>query len=213
MVQQDSINVDVIVVGSGGAGLAAALDAMDRGATVAIIERESELGGATAISGGGCFASATPVQAERGIEDTTGLALADWLRWGQGSADEEWARFYIESTSEHVIGWLADLGVNWDAVNQQEGNTVPRWHHPEGGGKQLWQVMYDASLASGVDHWLTNTAATELIVKSGRVLVCASRTVTHRRNRNFMAKPWSWPPAASCPTWIWSAATAQTCVP
>ena len=39
MVQQDPINVDVIVAGSGGAGLAAALDAMEQGATVAIVER------------------------------------------------------------------------------------------------------------------------------------------------------------------------------
>lgn len=169
MVQQESINVDVIVVGSGGAGLAAALDAMEHGATVAIVEREPEMGGATAISGGGCFASATPVQAEKGIQDTTELALEDWLRWGQGSADQEWAKYYIENTSASLIGWLADMGVNWDAVNQQEGNTVPRWHHPEGGGKQLWQVMYDAALARGVDHWLTNTAATELIVEQGRV--------------------------------------------
>ncbi len=135
MVQQESINVDVIVVGSGGAGLAAALDAMEHGATVAIVEREPEMGGATAISGGGCFASATPVQAEKGIQDTTELALEDWLRWGQGSADQEWAKYYIENTSASLIGWLADMGVNWDAVNQQEGNTVPRWHHPEGGGK------------------------------------------------------------------------------
>ena len=60
MVQQDPINVDVIVVGSGGAGLAAALDAKEHGATAAIVEREPEMGGATAISGGGCFASALP---------------------------------------------------------------------------------------------------------------------------------------------------------
>lgn len=135
MVQQDPISVDVIVVGSGGAGLAAALDALDQRATVAIVEREPEMGGATAISGGGCFFSATPLQEEKGIEDTTELALAEWLRWGQGSADEEWARFYIENTCDALFHWLAGLGVHWDAVNHQEGNSVPRWHHPQGGGK------------------------------------------------------------------------------
>lgn len=169
MAQQDSINVDLIVVGSGGAGLAAALDAREQGATVAIVEREPELGGATVISGGGCFFSTTPLQVEKGIEDTTELALADWLRWGQGSADEEWARFYIENTCDQLFHWLANLGVHWDAINHQEGNSVPRWHHPEGGGKRLWEVMYGAALARGVEHWLTNTAATELIVEKGRV--------------------------------------------
>ena len=169
MVQQVPIRVDVIVVGSGGAGLAAAMDAMEQGASVAIVEREPEMGGATAISGGGCFASATAVQAEKGIQDTTELALAEWLRWGQGSADEEWAKYYIENTSENLVQWLAGLGVYWDAINHQEGNSVPRWHHPQGGGKQLWQVMYDAAVARGVDYWVTNTAATELMVEKGRV--------------------------------------------
>jgi len=56
---------------------------------VAIVKRESEMGSATAISGRGYFASAIPVQAANGIEDTSALALAGWMRWGQGSADEE----------------------------------------------------------------------------------------------------------------------------
>ena len=84
------------------------------------------------------------------------------------TACRTFSRFDVTDEAS-LIGWLADLGVNWDAVNQQEGNTVPRWHHPEGGGKKLWQMIYDAALAQGVDHWLTNTAATELIIEKGRV--------------------------------------------
>ncbi len=96
VVQQGPVDADVIIVGSGGAGLAAALDAREAGASVVILEREEEMGGATAISGGGCFIAATPLQRERGIEDSPDLALADWFRFGQGSADEECARFYID---------------------------------------------------------------------------------------------------------------------
>ena len=58
-------SIDVIVVGSGGAGLAAALDAMKQGASVTVVEREAEMGGATIISGGGCFIVGTPLQAEK----------------------------------------------------------------------------------------------------------------------------------------------------
>lgn len=164
MTLQNSFDADVIVVGSGGAGLAAALDAMEQGASVAVVEREMELGGATVISGGGCFIVATPLQAEKGIADTPEKALEEWLRWGQGSADEEWARFYIEKGCDALFHWMAGLGVNWDALNHQEGNSVPRWHHPQGGGKALWQALYDAAQQRGVARWLTNTAATELIL-------------------------------------------------
>jgi flavocytochrome c len=162
MTQEKSLDADVIVVGSGGAGLAAAIDAMEHGASVLVVEREEEMGGATAISGGGCFIVATPLQAEKGIVDTTEKALEEWLRWGQGSADEEWARFYIEKGCDALFHWMAGLGVDWDALNHHEGNSVPRWHHPQGGGKGLWQALYGASQKLGVARWLTNTAATEL---------------------------------------------------
>ena len=75
-------SIDVIVVGSGGAGLAAALDAMKQGASVTVVEREAEMGGATIISGGGCFIVGTPLQTEKGIKDTPEKALEEWLRWG-----------------------------------------------------------------------------------------------------------------------------------
>ena len=170
MVQQSPVDADVIVVGSGGAGIAAALDATERGARVAILEQEGELGGATAISGGGCCLVDTPFQRDHGIEDSPELALADWLRFGQGSADEEWARFYIEHSSQDLYQWLTDLGVSWNGFTHQEGNTVPRWHRPEGGGKAIWQSMYRATQERSVEPWLTNVAATDLVLEDGRVV-------------------------------------------
>ena len=169
MTLRDPFDADVIVAGSGGAGLAAALDSLEQGASVLVVEREDEMGGATAISGGGCFIVATPLQAEKGVDDTTEKALEEWLRWGQGSAHEEWARFYIEKGCDALFHWMAGLGVVWDALNHQEGNSVPRWHHPQGGGKGLWQALYDAAQQRGVARGLTNTAATGLIWEGNAV--------------------------------------------
>ena len=144
-----------------------------------VLERESHLGGAAAISGGGCSIVETPLQRSNGIEDSPDLAFADWIGVGQGSADEEWARFYIERSCQDLYMWAEERGVSWVAVNPNEGNTVPRWHRPEGGGGGLWHALHRTARARGVDHWITSTAAKELIVQDGRVVgVRAERTDT-----------------------------------
>lgn len=60
---------DIVVIGFGGAGAAAAIEGVERGASVIIVER-FDGGGATAFSGGIFYASDTPVQKEAGFQDS-----------------------------------------------------------------------------------------------------------------------------------------------
>ena len=156
-------DADVVVVGAGGAGVAAAIDAHDAGASVIIVDSHQEPGGATAISGGGCCMVGTAFQREKGIEDNPNLAFSDWVHFGQGSADEQWARFYIEHSAHDLYEWLTAMGVVWDSFNHQEGNTVPRWHHPVGNGKAIFEAMQAAARARGIDQWLMGTEALALL--------------------------------------------------
>lgn len=167
MSTHDSVSADVLIVGSGGAGVAAAIEAAGLGARVVVAEREDEFGGAAAISGGGCCLVGTPLQRERGIEDSPDLAFADWVRFGGGASDEEWARFYIEHTLHDLYEWAQARGVKWVELTQQEGNSVPRWHRPERGGAGLWQALHRAALSAGAGIWLASTAATELMRTRG----------------------------------------------
>ena len=142
MCAQRKLETDVLVVGSGAVGVAAVIEAREAGASVIILEKEDILGGAAAISGGGCALVDTALQREAGIEDSGDQAFEDWIRQGQGSADEVWARFYIERSNDALFEWAKDRGVEWVAARRNEGNTVARWHLPNGGGRGLWNALY-----------------------------------------------------------------------
>ena len=165
-----SIKTDVIIVGSGAVGVAAGIEAREAGAQVIVLEKEAHLGGAAAISGGGCCMVGTPLQRQKNIEDSPDLAFQDWVDFGSGSADEKWVRFYLERSCRELCQWGSDRGVNWVALNHQEGNTVPRWHRPEGGGGGLWHALYHTALERGVESWNLSTAVKELIVEGGKVV-------------------------------------------
>ncbi|MSO68103.1 MAG: FAD-dependent oxidoreductase [Pseudolabrys sp.] len=66
-----AVTHDVIVVGGGGSGLAAAIEARALGRDVVLIEKNPQLGGSTAWSVGSVTASGTPHQARKGIQDST----------------------------------------------------------------------------------------------------------------------------------------------
>lgn len=182
------MKTDVLIVGSGAAGVTAAIEAKEAGANVIVIEKSGHLGGAAAISGGGCCMVKTALQAEKGIEDSVDLAFDDWLKFGEGSADEEWARFYLEHTNAGLFEWGLARGVKWDFVNHNEGNTVPRWHHPVGGGAGIWQALHKTALERGVDQWITSTAARELIVQDGRAAGVRAENLETGESTDYMAK-------------------------
>jgi predicted oxidoreductase len=141
---------DVIVAGSGAAGLCAAIEAAEAGARVVVLEAQSTLGGASAMSGAGCCLVDTPLQAANGICDSVELALSDWAAIGGPSADLRWARRYLQHSRRHVYEWCERLGIRWVALAQPEGNSVPRWHLPEGWGRVIVSTLLEHATSAGV---------------------------------------------------------------
>ena len=69
---------DVVVVGSGGTGLPAAVAAIDRGASVIVVEANYDIGGHAIVSGGNtALGGGTSAQKKYGIEDSPDLVFAD----------------------------------------------------------------------------------------------------------------------------------------
>jgi flavocytochrome c len=165
---------DVAIIGGGGAGIAAAIEAGGAGAKIALVEQGDTLGGTAAISGGGCLIVGTPLQKSQEIYDTPDLAFEDWVKWGQGAADEQWARYYIEHSLHDLYFWAERFGVKWVDMKFQEGNRVLRWHRPANNGLGLMTALINAVKTKGATRMLTGTTGSKLLTENGRV--CGVRT-------------------------------------
>jgi len=135
---------DIAIVGAGGAGIAAGIEAHDAGAHAIVFEKSSEAGGAAIISGGGCLIVGSPLQQKNGIHDTPDLAFKDWIDWGGPSVDAVWARYYIEHALHDLYHWAERLGVKWVDLKVQEGNSVMRWTRPERNGLGLMTHLIES---------------------------------------------------------------------
>ncbi|HEY2986231.1 MAG TPA: FAD-dependent oxidoreductase [Candidatus Binatia bacterium] len=163
------LEADIAVIGGGAAGIAAALEAGEAGARVVLMEQADTPGGTAAISGGGCLIVGTPLQESQGIHDTPDLAFEDWVKWGQGSADEQWARYYIEHSLHDLYFWAEKYGAKWIDMKFQEGNRVFRWHRPENNGLGLMTALMNGMKAKGATAVLTATAAEKILTRDDRV--------------------------------------------
>ncbi len=170
-----SLQVDVAIIGGGGAGIPAAIEVARAGGKALVLEQASECGGTAAISGGGCCIVGTPLQKSEGIEDTPDIAFEDWIKWGGGAADEVWARYYIEHTLHDLYHWAESCGAKWIDMKAQEGNRVLRWHRPDNSGLGLMTAFIKTAESLPNITIMTNASAERLLTQDGRVCGVAGK--------------------------------------
>jgi fumarate reductase flavoprotein subunit len=150
--------IDVIVVGSGGAGLIAALAAQEQGARVVVAESEGVVGGASRLSGGTIMAADSSVQRAAGLHDDPEGLYEEYLLANQYGIKPGIAR-RVAFESGEGIEWLIALGVNFfPAIMQGGGERVPRCHVPlaELGGQHLIDVLHQRCRERGIEIALGN---------------------------------------------------------
>ena len=112
-VRRWAIEADVVVVGFGGAGAAAAIEAADAGAETVVLEVASASGGTTALSSAEIYLGGnggTPAQRANGFDDSV-ENMRSYLMLASGpNADEEKVRAYAEGSRAHY-DWLVSIGV------------------------------------------------------------------------------------------------------
>lgn len=121
---------DVVVIGSGFAGLAAAYEAKKAGASVVILEKMRTPGGNSIINGGVISAAGSPMADKEGIKDSPELLLKDMLAAGLHLNHVELARMVAYESTNTVLWTIDELGVKYkdSRLTQEGGHSVPRMY-------------------------------------------------------------------------------------
>ena len=195
---------DAVIIGGGIAGITAAIELLNEGQKVLVIDRdvEEELGGLAKWSFGGMFFVDSPLQRRAGMKDNVDLALRDWHSVADfGEEDvlpKQWAEQYVHNCTDQVYRWLTkEHGtkffpvVHWvERGLHKPGNSYPRFHMVWGTGKgltdDLIKSMRGHSKASTHLQTVYRHKAEELILENG--VVVGVKGMDEQNNQPFEAR-------------------------
>ena len=145
---------DVIIVGSGFAGLAAAIEAKALGADTLILEKMPKAGGNSAINGGMLVATGCPQQVKLGIDDSPALLAKDMLDAGMQMNQPEKVAFVANHALSNYEWTVNVLGVAYNEkfIGQEGGHSVPRYVVTKNGtGADIVTKMLDKVARLGAE--------------------------------------------------------------
>lgn len=123
---------DVLIVGAGGSGLAAAVSAAELGCSVLVLEKCPEAGGTTGIAVGSFTGNLTALQRVAGIADSTTDHEEDAGRFAPAEIESRnnaaLRRFFLGHTAD-TLDWLMGMGLVFHGPNPEPPNRVPRMHN------------------------------------------------------------------------------------
>lgn len=141
---------DVVVIGSGFAGLAAAHEATKAGASVVVLEKMRVPGGNSIINGGVWSLPGTPIQAAAGIEDSPERLVDDMMAAGLDLNHRPLAEKLADESLDALMWSIDELGVEYiEEGSQLGGHSVPRTyttHNQSGSGIVTRQLATLAEL-------------------------------------------------------------------
>lgn len=164
-----SHDYDVIVIGSGAAGMSAAIEAKLAGASVMVLEADDHLGGATRNSTGVVYACNSSTQKEKGIEDSADAVYDYIMTLNQHAVRPDLIRYYADQ-SGGMLDWLKEKGIEFPAsmLVHSDVTDVQRGHTSSTFGLGIADALINRAGALGVETAL-GTRVESLIVEDGRV--------------------------------------------
>jgi len=163
------LDTEIVVVGAGGAGLAAAVTAAENGARVIVLEKRLTVGG-NSLMAEGLFAAESEFQNRLGIDarrDELFRMAMDYSHW---KINQRIVRAYIDKSGD-TVQWLADRGAKLDHILAVHPNQVLHtWHcHPKRGGPQVVKALAKICKERGVRLLYQTPAKKILVSKKGSV--------------------------------------------
>ena len=145
------VDVDVLVIGSGAAGLCAALSAADAGARVLVAESEAVVGGSSRLSGGVVMGCDSGVQRAAGIVDDPETMFREYMALNQWQVIAGPVRRLVHESGA-TIDWLVERGVPFeDRLIFGGDEAQPRSHVATGRGQAIIDALHHRCRVQGID--------------------------------------------------------------
>jgi fumarate reductase flavoprotein subunit len=158
----------MVVVGGGGAGMAAAVTAGELGVkNIIVLEKRGATGGTSAMASG-IFGAESPAQRRQAILAPKEEMFKRAMAWSQMKADPRIVRAFIDRSAD-TIAWLEDKGVYFYCVAHSPSDNPRTWHVPKGNGAEILQALADAGKELGIEVIVEATAKQLLHDDDGQV--------------------------------------------
>ncbi|MBS5792917.1 MAG: flavocytochrome c [Sutterella sp.] len=163
---------DVVVVGSGGAGLSSAITAKESGATVVVLEKMAYIGGNSNFASGGMNAAGTKQQLAAGVtQDSPELFYKDTMKGGHNLNNPALLKTLTEN-AKYAEEWLVDLGAKFCfRKGRGGGQSIARGHGPCDGsavGPEILRVLTERAAKDGIAI-RTENQVVKIVMKNGAV--------------------------------------------
>ena len=173
--------VDILIIGSGGAGLTAALSAKESGASVLVVGKTYPTNSQTSMAQGGMNAALGNVG-----EDSIEAHIADTIKSARGLCDEKMVHQMCEDAPK-TITWLESIGVPFSRLDNGKSGIDTVAQRQMGGasakracyaqdytGLKILHTIYDTCLKNDIDflneHYLLNLVVREDTVRGATFL-------------------------------------------
>jgi len=149
----DSKSYDVIVVGAGGSGLAAAVSAAESGASVLVLESQQRPGGTSRMAVGSISAAGTHLQKQAGIVDNSNDFITDMELFTADLLvhDNANLRQVLAEQASLTVDWLSQMGVVFVGPYAEPPHRVERMHNAVPGAASIVKRLLIACQSLGVE--------------------------------------------------------------
>ena len=163
---EKTLKADIVVIGSGNCGLAAAITAAEAGAKVILFEKQKSMGGSSNFFTG-TFAVESKMQRERFIMFTRDEAFQAIMEYTHWKANGRLVRAIVDESAS-TIDWLVEQGVEFFDVITNMPYTQPTYHQVRGTGAASVKALTEKAREMGVEIHL-GAPVTELLKEGDRI--------------------------------------------
>ena len=165
------VETEIVVVGAGGCGLTAALIAAEHGKQVLLLERDTDVGGSTAMSASIIVAAGSSLQRANGESGTPDELAADIFRLNNRQSNTAVTKALC-AASGPLMDWLVAKGIPLEHMPSYKYPGMTRsWIHssPQRDGSEMTDALLEAVQQQGKIDLRLNTGVTGLISNAGSV--------------------------------------------